>query len=845
MDTNQAETRPIRNSPSVSSLSLSSKNLLSFSKLRKSTSKLSLQPSEPQIEAPRLEQQQAVLRKNHVGNRNSMNIVKQPSLRRKVSPRAHAPTYSRKRPSTAPSAGTSTQDSSSARLRRDDFPKPLGSSSTVAMKRMSNQPTTRSSLMQRFSRRPRRSNSSERAELPIQRVPSTRRQSIRVSTHRNSRAMSHRSSLNRPGSRRYSRPVSTVMNAGYQRPFSVTKTPVEEVYKEEDDAVSDFSTDSEEDAQIVMRGPRIERTRASAQLLPTLAERGRQTPSPIPASMLSVPNKSLADLIEELAGEIDNRGSRATMDSVLTWDLSLDHYCNAFPSPPSPGLPRTPQTPIFSESVTGYASLSSSRTTFTGAQERGVDEQFNTVLGMVATPRESSPSLPPLPEEEQATEQTQKWDDWHFPRRTSSVAYLQDGNATSPKQSIPPMPSISSLNHNQSFGHQSANSIASSLISAPTSPTMSTLARPRSVDRLAQARRRTRIIFGEVVDAVEGEEPETAACPVHPVQDGPPSLRGKASTSMLGQAYPSRRGSDKSSVLSSMGSSRATARGESEAVVGMRDDTFSLNSSEDDMTASIGVALTTETREIATPSPVAFAEGDENGLTLFARRKKRNAKLENSRHQLRVDPPPPVPPLPDSLPSTAAISPRSPLSGVVGDTSPSPLATHGHDTPPSYQQSYFPSRAGSVTTMHTLARTNSRTASPQPTPISAPSKRKSFFRYPFSSKRHSSKPSLNGIGHSKSTSISKRDSPPPPSPRAKVPPMSANPTRATFWSGRSLVGGSFSSSRAMKTVHEHQPPMPTHSPSPPPSHSSSGFSKQFRSFPRPSLSSSKRPLIQS
>ena len=150
MDTIQTETKPLRNSPSVSSLSLSSKNILSFTKLRKSTSKLALQVSASQTEAPEAptrELQQAskslnecqyfkpgfltvcpASRRNYVGNRNSVNLVKQPSLRRKGSTRAHAPVYSRKRPSTAPSATTSPQESSSTRQRRDEFPKPLGSS---------------------------------------------------------------------------------------------------------------------------------------------------------------------------------------------------------------------------------------------------------------------------------------------------------------------------------------------------------------------------------------------------------------------------------------------------------------------------------------------------------------------------------------------------------------------------------------------------------------------------------------------------------------------------------------------------------------------------------------------
>ncbi|KAG8761954.1 hypothetical protein FRC15_008750, partial [Serendipita sp. 397] len=489
------------------------------------------------------------------------------------------------------------------------------------------------------------------------------------------------------------------------------------------------------DDPITMKATRIDRTRpAVAQLAP-------------PPSVTDLPSvrDSLAALIEEIAGNMGYQPTRDTMESFQTWEMSLDQYCNAFPSPPTPCAPhKSPLSGI--HQVT--SSIPSNVQSLIGAVAISEEGSETTHASMSKPePRPSSPPLPPELSITRASEEPDPLNIWNLPRNQPSPA---DTSRYSDGYSVK-SPSI----------HRSINSIESSDASVPPSPIIAALARPRSIDRLAQARRRTRIVFGEVVDLVDDDQLDYGVSRSSSSVDRSlsPVWSNTAAMSIGAQMLSmSRRGSGGSSIPSIQEEEEEEEDlSEKAEVHPAQKSTFSLNSSEEG-DPPIGVALTSEVREAATPSPITFAEPKSLKSTLFTRRKNRNHKLEGIRYPLRVDTPPPVPPLPDSVPSTATYSPRTPPNLSPSVTSLNPLEQYD-----SIKLNHF--HKNSVA---------DALPPPPPMPLSAPSKRKSFFRYPFVSKRSSSKSSsssnTNSNGNERPSTSSRLASPPPPSPRAMAPP---------------------------------------------------------------------------
>ncbi|KAG8798973.1 hypothetical protein FRC16_006148 [Serendipita sp. 398] len=345
---------------------------------------------------------------------------------------------------------------------------------------------------------------------------------------------------------------------------------------------------------------------------------------------------------------------------------------------------------------------------------------------------------------------------------------------------------------------------------------------PITMKATPQARRRTRIVFGEVVDLVDDDQLDYGVSRSSSSVDRSlsPVWSNTAAMSIGAQMLSmSRRGSGGSSIPSIQEEEEEEEDlSEKAEVHPAQKSTFSLNSSEEG-DPPIGVALTSEVREAATPSPITFAEPKSLKSTLFTRRKNRNHKLEGIRYPLRVDTPPPVPPLPDSVPSTATYSPRTPPNLSPSVTSLNPLEQYD-----SIKLNHF--HKNSVA---------DALPPPPPMPLSAPSKRKSFFRYPFVSKRSSSKSSsssnTNSNGNERPSTSSRLASPPPPSPRAMAPPASAHHSRSNFFfTGRSIAG-SLSAASNVTSFSTHGTPS-----SPP-----TATPRQFRSFSRPSSSNEKQP----
>ncbi|KAG8805592.1 hypothetical protein FRC17_005442, partial [Serendipita sp. 399] len=533
------------------------------------------------------------------------------------------------------------------------------------------------------------------AELPIQRAPSVRRQPSRLSNHRSSRHLSSRNSMYRPISRRHSRPISGIITPDFtfpQQRVSTRLTPYRSEPEEEYD--SNFSTDSETDAPIIMKSTRIDRTRAAVA-----------RPAPLPSATCLPPVRdSLAALIEEVAGSMGYQPSRDTMESLQTWEMSLDQYCNAFPSPPVPGAPPLNLVPEISRLNNQKTFLTSNNVkSTTEGQQSIVEDRSDTTLDPLTKPERPSSATPPPPELSvtHASEEPDPWNAWNFPSST-----------------IPPLdtPQYSDYTRVKSPSiHRSMNSIESSDASIPPSPVTPVLPRPRSIDRLAQARRKTRIIFGEVVDSVDEDQLDYGLSSGSSSVDRSLSPVWSSSVAMSIGAQMlslSRRGSGGSSIPSIQEEEEGEVEGCSDhgGVLRPQKSTFSLNSS-DEGESAIGVALTSEVRETATPSPITFAEPASLKSTLFARRKIRNHKLDGIHYPLRVEAPPPVPPLPDSVPSTATFSPRTPPNLSPSASSVNPLEKLETTRP----------------ILHRKTSVAADASSPPAMPLSAPSKRKSFF----------------------------------------------------------------------------------------------------------------------
>jgi hypothetical protein len=672
--------------------------------------------------------------------------------------------------------------------------------------------------MRRFTRRlnapaEEEDDSDEVGALPLQRVPSCHRPVSRVaSSHRSSRALSTRSSTYRPLSQRYSRPISGVMRPGYTFPsrspsLMMRRTSGTVAIEDRDD---EYSTESEVDAPITMRTVRLDRARggtvtSNASHL-TSEETTTGLPYDAPPPLVSrsingnqglpVIRQPLADLIEEISTELDLQPSRDTMASMLTWEMSLDHYFNAFPAPPSPG---GAATALFgnSPSTSVNNSAAPSRVASPTNMKAALDPEFQPSASIAA-------SISQLLQETDNKAPQFNLDLFGKPPTQERVIRRQpSGTPSLSVLSYSTCPSVTNLTH-QGSGHSPAGSVAddaqyaahrqrpSIVSSGPSSPrsprTPSSFARQRSIDRLAQARRKTRVVFGQVIDGMDDEPMINGA----PNGNGPMAEQWDSAqidampTPGLTEApsvyTPSRRGSDKSSFHSyGAGSMQPPLVYPDAPLPKPSMEGYSLNDPEDlyqqqqqqyypmPDSYGVGLALTTENREQATPSPIQVAEPESRtSMSLFARRKLKKPDI--------------IPAPPTLLNMKPHSTPAAPGRGQ-SPTGPPPTPPPKHTSP---QTSRSGHARGSLSRNNSLAR---NTGSPVPaTPVSssASSKRKSFFRSTLSSfKRNAAKLSPvppNSTIHA----LSRQTSPPIASPTAKTQPMSASATKTTFFSSLRL-----------------------------------------------------------
>ena len=626
------------------------------------------------------------------------------------------------------------------------------------------------------------------ASLPIQRVPSTRRRSIRPSpSYRSSRRISTRHSTQRLSAARISRAASAAGASGFMPGSQSSSVLLGAIGAAALEDNSSYSTESElEEQPITMRSPRLERARATA-----LAA----TSQPV-QSMREISNRdSVAELIKQITGRLeDGRCSRDTMSSA--WEFSLNDYCAAFPTPPTPGIaPRAPWATTNDNPVEEY-NLSSSPTVTTmnlppvaplSRPPALRTPLSNPTLGASNTELKAELTL-------RTSASWDNWSTWPSPapvkQKAPSTRVVTRPNTCESQVVVTHVEKHRSISTHSQLDEQL--SIMSSEPSSPPSPETPPFARPRSVDPLSQARRKTRIVCGQVIDGLDDDEEfadELADGPVEyfaPIQDDD-------------GASNRRRVSNKSSLRSSSTHPRLHTHALSTSTISNQN-AYSLNSpSDDEEPTNVGVALTTEYRELATPSPVLFAEQEDMRLTLYARRKGRMPEFATP-PPLRVKPPPLLSPAP-TTPSSTVSSAKSPAnsSSAGGSTFEGGVIT------PNLQNEFATGRA----------------ISPQ-VPKTAPSKRKSFFRYPFGSKRSAGSLKLaqrptNGQG-----------APPLASPRAKEPPMSAAVNKQGFSPKETAFGG--------------RQPIVSTAAAPPPSSYPIRYLNQtskFISFSRPSSSRGK------
>jgi hypothetical protein len=643
--------------------------------------------------------------------------------------------------------------------------------------------TTRAGIMQSITKRlqsPHRPYENRAAELPIQRVPSLRRQPSRLS-HRSSRVRSYRNSGHRLSSTRLSRASSCMTFSGQStraRPTSgliASESSPTIGTAAEQDIDSNYSTESEADeAPITMRSVRLQRVRASAITIgPTIVVENEEPPQSLPPA-----RTPLADLIEEITEELEGRPSRDTMDSA--WDFSLDHYCKAFPAPPSPGVA---PNGLFASSEKIFPKIEPPLGNVAGghsAQSSFSGDSRPVEVGPLDNLTTPQPDLAVLNQE------PEDWNNWSFPDMTPSlklVSSASSASSVSKSESFEMVTNTDQRPKPSRVVHQHQQSSISTLHSStPVTPATPSFARPRSADPLAQARRKTRIVFGHVVDGVDDGLVVTNDGATTTLRAGRSSPLWWGSSAGLNEGQPSlyRRGSDKSSVLSLVTPDQPNAY-EGNLGVASFDNFYSLNSPQEEV-SDIGIALTTESRQLASAAPISTVEQEDARLTLFARRKGRQANESLSKGHLRLDPATPMPSLPEHAATTTSYNNLQ--SAGVHEAA---LPTNNI-------------RNDSLT---------GRAFAPSP-PTSAPPKRRSFFRYPFLSSRRS-----NSNLKLLNTSIGRTASPPLASPRAVEPPMSASARNNSFsflnHSAVASLSGSSSKSRP-------------------------GTPPKFRSFSRPSSS---------
>lgn len=611
------------------------------------------------------------------------------------------------------------------------------------------------------------------AALPIQRVPSTRRRSVRASpSYRSSRRISARPSVQRLSSARISRATSAASPPGFtpsSQSSSVLLGAIGSAALEND---SSYSTESElEEQPITMRSPRQERIRAAAPL-PT---------SRPPLVVTRVPSRdSVAELIKEISGRLEEgRFSRDTMSSA--WDFSLNDYCAAFPAPPTPGAaPKAMWTPAIEDQTLDNRSSSSSMgsivTTPAAPSSRPLALRAplsNPALGSSNAELKLEMTL-------RASASCDNWSTWSSPtpvtKNPASTRVVTRPNTCESQVIVTPAEKHRSITPTTQWEDES--SVKSSEPPSPPYPITPPFVRPGSVDPLSQARRKTRVVCGLVLDSFNDEEfaDELADGPIdHFNQDD-------------AQAFHSRRSSNKSSLLSSSTHPRLHTHAPSTSTISNYN-SYSLNSPSDDgESVNVGVALTTEYRELATPSPISISEQEDMRLTLYARRKGRQQESVALNPPLRVNPP--------SRPSNV------------------------QQNPPIQQLSRSSSRGYAQNVLETVRETPQSPQSPK-SPKTVPPKRKSFFRYPFGSKRSAG--SLK-LAHRPTEG---QGAPPLASPRAKEPPMSAKANAIGFFSQEPAVGG------RQPIVPSAVAPVPSHA------HRYLNQTSRFISFSRPSSSRGK------
>lgn len=646
--------------------------------------------------------------------------------------------------------------------------------------------------MRRITRRlhtPRHSRDSSAGELPIQRVPSLHRKSSRLS-HRSSRARSLRNSNYRPLSRSsrassglgYYRPPSGSVDSGRDTPVRPPSAILQSISQDVD---SNYSTESEADeAPITMRSAKHHRAATITASSTIQAIVNAEPPSRV---VLPPARTPLADLIEEIAEEIEGRPSQDTLDSA--WDFSLDHYCNAFPAPPSPG-------------VASVGLFASSEKIHKENQSVSPNKDSYPFSRPVTSPSPSVSLAVPKHADEPPMRQGEPdvfgngsdiFSHWNFPDIPSPLKLGKSNSISSASKSERDSVANSSdgrLTPSRVIHKHRKSSTSTAASSVPVTPATPSFVRTRSVDPLAQARRKTRIVSGHVIDNVNDDV----------FMSNDPDLRGGGvggntpwwdSSAALTGSQPTldRRGSEKSSVFS------LVTPDQMDPPVAPFDNAYLLNSPHEEE-SEIGVALTTESRQLASPSPVLAHERESARLTLFARRKGLRRNESVSKSHLRLETAPPMPPLPENGPS----SPRNqPYPNQYG-----PMATPSHH-------------------LRNQSLAN-RTFAPSPPP-SAPAKRKSFFRYPFSSRRSASSNKIPNIATLRTASPSL------PSPGAVAQPMSASPHNPSFpflHHAATLPYNSSVSSILKDTKKSNsRPSTPSKSPS------------KFPSFSRPSSSRGK------
>lgn len=776
------------------SLSLGPRELLSFSKTRKNNQHMYTPSLPPPLESSSSQNTSAVewtdpLRVSPRYSRNEPSPTsmsgRRPSVRRRTSTRAKGSFSARNSP--VPEA--------QAQVRPSISPAP---------RQFSPRASIRPSLMKRLTRRlhtPRPSEDNDDdddpASLPIQRVPSTRRRSIRPSpSYRSSRRVSARSAQRLP-SARLSRAPSSIGGQGLvpsSQSSSVLLGAIGSAALEND---MDYSTDSElEEQPITMRSPRLERARA------TIAPNSR------PVHLMPMPRipsrDSVAELIKEITGRLeDGRASRDTLSSA--WDFSLNDYCAAFPAPPTPGAaPRAISSTSVDYIVDDYQPSPSPllASPVVAVVEPPITMPLSRPPPSLRTPL-SNPSLGASNAElklELTLRTSASWDNWSaWPsvstpakKGSSTTRVVTRPNTCESQVVVTPAEKHRSLTPTTQW--EEPLSIKSSEPASPTTPATPPFVRSRSIDPLSQARRRTRVVCGQVFD--DEEFADEVADGTIDYFNGP--IPGQEDT----LSSVNRRGSNKSSLLSSSTHPRLHTPAPSASTLSGYN-AYSLNSPSDDgESMDVGVALTTEYREQATPSPISFSEQEDMRLTLYARRKGRKPDSFVPNPPLRVSPPP--------LRTTPPRHPPTSISSIQSVEKPLPIGgnAYGGAIDPRTQNEFATGRVTPV----------------QPPPKTAPPKRKSFFRYPFGSKRSAGSLKLtnrpsNGQG-----------APPPASPRAKDPPISATANKVGF-------------SPQQVTFLQRQPTVPI--PPPPSSHAIRYLNptSKFISFSRPSSSRGKAAAL--